>query len=176
VNPADMVLTPTGLLFHRRRFPVTWGRRGITDRKREGDLCTPSGCLRIIATLYRPDRLSPRETPPWAAPIGLQDRWCDAPDHPDYNQLVTEPFGQTNERLRRADPLYDLVMITDWNWPEAVPYRGSAIFLHQWRRMCHPTAGCLAFRRDHLIWIARRAAPGTRLFIRPDGRHRSGEG
>lgn len=160
-----MVLTPTGLRFQGRTFPVTIGRRGVTADKREGDLCTPAGWHRIVATFYRPDRIAPADRPPWAMPIGLRDRWCDDPEHPDYNQLVTEPFGRTNERLRRADPLYDIILVTDWNWPAAVPYEGSAIFLHAWRRPGYPTAGCLAFRRDHLIWIAGRAHPGTRLFV-----------
>ncbi len=69
--------------------------------------------------------------------------------------------------MRRADPLYDIVLITDWNWPVARPGRGSAIFLHQWRKPHHPTEGCIAFRRDHQRWIAARAAPGTRLVV-PD--------
>lgn len=162
-----MVLTPTGLLYRGRRFPVTHGRRGISAAKREGDLCTPAGTLTIIGALYRPDRIAPRDVPPWAMPIGLRDRWCDDPDHPDYNRLVHKPFGRSDERLRRADPLYDMVMLTDWNWPLAIPWEGSAIFLHAWRRPGHPTAGCLGFRRDHLIWIANRAGPGTRLLIRP---------
>ncbi len=162
-----MLLLPGGLWFRGRRLPVTWGRGGISAAKREGDGCTPAGLLRIVGTLYRPDRIAPGDVPPWARPIGLQDRWCDAPDHPDYNHLVRKAFGATNERLRRADPLYDLLMVTDWNWPDAVPGRGSAIFLHGWRRLGHPTAGCLAFRRDHLIWLANRAPPGTRLIIPP---------
>lgn len=161
-----MVLTPTGLRYLGRTFPVSHGRSGISAHKREGDGATPAGTHRIIGTLYRPDRIAALDVPPWAAPIGLQDRWCDAPDHPAYNHMVHEPFGKTDERLRRADPLYDIILLTDWNWPNAIPYRGSAIFLHGWRRPCYPTAGCLAFRRDHLIWIARHAAPGTRLIIR----------
>jgi L,D-peptidoglycan transpeptidase YkuD (ErfK/YbiS/YcfS/YnhG family) len=167
VSPADMVLTPMGLRYRGRMFPVSIGRNGVATQKREGDGCTPAGVLRIVATLYRPDRIEPRDVPSWALPIGLRDRWCDVPEHPNYNHLVRAPFGKTNERLRRADPLYDIILITDWNWPDAVPYRGSAIFVHAWRRPGYPTAGCLAFRRDHLIWIANRAAPGTRLFIRP---------
>ena len=165
MSPNDLVLTPLGLRYQGRLFPVSHGRNGISDRKREGDGATPAGTHLIIGTLYRPDRIAAAEVPPWAVPIGLRDRWCDAPEHPDYNHLVREPFGQSEEKLRRADPLYDVILLTDWNWPEAVPYRGSAIFLHGWRRPGYPTAGCLAFRRDHLIWIAGRAAPGTRLIV-----------
>ncbi|PKP67891.1 MAG: hypothetical protein CVT83_07680, partial [Alphaproteobacteria bacterium HGW-Alphaproteobacteria-5] len=63
------------------------------------------------------------------------------------------------------DPLYDLILPLDWNWPEARPGKGSAIFIHQWRRPGHPTAGCLAFARRDLLFIARHAAPGSRVII-----------
>lgn len=160
-----MVLTPTGLRFRSRRFPVTIGRGGIMTNKREGDGGTPAGVHQIIALLYRPDRVSASALPGWATPIGLEDRWCDAPDHPDYNHLVRKPFGASQERLRRGDPLYDVILVTNWNWPDAIPYRGSAIFLHAWRRPGYPTAGCLGFDRHDLLWIANRVVPGQRLVV-----------
>lgn len=131
--------------------------------KREGDSATPVGIHHIVGMLYRPDRMSPPA--PWAIPIGPLDLWSDDCSDSRYNQLVTSPHPFSHERLRRADPLYDLVLLTDWNWPNAVPDHGSAIFLHQWRRPGYPTEGCVAFRRDHLHWIAERVAPGTRLII-----------
>lgn len=161
-----MVLTPTGLRFRNRLFPVTIGRGGVIANKREGDGGTPAGVHHIVGLLYRPDRIGASALPGWATPIGLQDRWCDAPDHPDYNHMVQKPFGASQERLRRADPLYDVILITDWNWPDAIPYRGSAIFLHAWRRPGYPTAGCIGFHPDHLIWISNRILPGQRLVIR----------
>jgi len=68
--------------------------------------------------------------------------------------------------MRRADPLYDLVLVTDWNWPDAEPGRGSCIFAHQWRRPGFPTAGCVAFRPDHLRRIAAMLSPGARLIVK----------
>ncbi|WP_417806574.1 L,D-transpeptidase family protein [Thioclava sp.] len=158
-----MRLTPLGLRFRGRRFPVQIGRGGITTHKREGDGATPTGTLRVVRILYRADRLSAPQD--WAEAIGPRDLWCDAPDHPDYNQHVSAPFAASHEPLRRADPLYDIVLVTDWNYPDAQPGKGSAIFLHQRRRAGYPTAGCLAFRRDHLIWIAQRITPGEALDI-----------
>jgi L,D-peptidoglycan transpeptidase YkuD (ErfK/YbiS/YcfS/YnhG family) len=79
---------------------------------------------------------------------------------------VRAPYGGSHERLRRADPLYDLVIVTDWNWPEAEAGKGSAIFLHQWRRGGYPTEGCVAFARADLHWIAARIEIGTRLIVR----------
>ncbi|MCV2867204.1 L,D-transpeptidase family protein [Defluviimonas sp. WL0002] len=163
---SELVLTPTGLRFLGRILPVTWGRGGIRSDKREGDGATPVGVHRTLGLLYRPDRIPVDRLPPWAIPIRLEDRWCDAPEHPDYNHLVRKPFGKSQERLRRADPLYDLILPLDWNWPDAQPGRGSAIFIHQWRRPGFPTAGCLALSRRDLLFVARNAAPGTRVVVR----------
>ncbi|MEX0368435.1 MAG: L,D-transpeptidase [Ruegeria sp.] len=163
MSPHDLVLTPQGVRFCRRRFPCAIGKGGLSTDKREGDGVTPTGIHRIVGMLYRPDRITAPAS--WAQPIGPGDLWSDDVRDASYNHLVRAPYGHSHERLRRADPLYDLVLITDWNWPNAVPGRGSAIFLHQWRRPSYPTEGCVAFRRDHLRWIAERIAPGTRLII-----------
>tara|TARA_R110002096_G_scaffold80453_6_gene188560 strand:+ start:3476 stop:4018 length:543 start_codon:yes stop_codon:yes gene_type:complete len=161
----DLVITPTGVRFLGRRFGCTIGRGGVTRDKREGDAATPAGSHRIMDMLYRPDRLRGADLPPWARPIGLRDLWSDDPRDPDYNHLVRAPHRYGHEQMRRADPLYDLVMITDWNWPRAVPGKGSAIFVHSWRRPCFPTAGCVALARPDLLWIAARIQPGARLLI-----------
>ena len=167
MTPLDMVLTPTGLRFQGRRFACTIGRGGVVaaERKREGDGGTPTGTHRIVGMLYRPDRMA-RPTD-WALPIGPSDLWSDDVRDPDYNLMVRAPHGFSHERLRRADPQYDLVLITDWNWPYSVPGRGSAIFIHRWRRPCAPTAGCVALAPQDLLWIAQRLRPQSRLIVRP---------
>ncbi len=157
-----MRLTPRGLLFAGRLLPTVVGRGGISSEKREGDGATPTGLHHILACYYRPDRVPPPA--PWAIPIGLRDLWSDAPDDPAYNCLVKAPYAPSHEKMRRADPLYDIVLTSDWNVP-ATPGAGSAIFLHRWRKRGHPTEGCLAFAPAHIAWIAARAAPGTALRI-----------
>ncbi|WP_172677902.1 L,D-transpeptidase [Ruegeria sp. 6PALISEP08] len=163
MTPGDLVLTPRGVRFLGRTFPCSIGKGGLSNSKREGDGATPTGCHRIVGMLYRADRIVTPSS--WARPIGPQDLWSDDVSDSHYNQMVSVPHAFSHERLRRADPLYDLVLLTDWNWPNAVPGRGSAIFLHQWRRPGYPTEGCIAFRRNHLYWIAGRIALGTRLII-----------
>ncbi|TNC71846.1 L,D-transpeptidase family protein [Rubellimicrobium roseum] len=162
--PEDLVVTPRGLRFRGRVFPCTRGRRGLTDDKREGDGCTPKGAHGIAGVLYRPDRM----TPPTAAatPIRPGDLWSDDPRDARYNGPVRAPYGPSHERLRRADPLYDLVLVTDWNMGPARPGRGSAIFVHRWRRPGAPTAGCIALRPSDLRWIAARLTPRSRLVVR----------
>lgn len=158
-----ITLTPQGLRVQNRILPCAIGRGGITTDKREGDGATPAGTLHIAECWYRPDRLPPPA--PWARPIGPGDLWCDDSSHPAYNHHARAPLAASHENLRRADPLYDIILTTDWNWPEATPGRGSAIFLHQWRRPGYPTAGCIAMARTDLVWLAAQAAPGTRLIL-----------
>lgn len=162
----DLHISPLGARFMNRRFACSVGRCGFTDNKREGDGATPLGVHRIVGMLYRPDRIAARALPYWARPIRLGDLWSDDSTDPDYNALVTAPHPYRYETLRRADPLYDLILITDWNWPDATAGLGSAIFLHRWRRPCYPTAGCVAFTPKDLLWIAQRLQPETRLIIR----------
>lgn len=158
-----MALTPQGLRFGGVLYPCTIGRGGISRRKKEGDGATPRGVHRIVGMLYRPDRMA-RPTD-WAVPIRPGDLWSDDPDDAAYNTMVAAPYTPSHEVLRRPDPLYDLVILTDWNWPYAVPGRGSAIFIHQWRRPGFPTEGCVALRRDHLHAIAPRIRHRTRLIV-----------
>lgn len=163
MTPHDLVLTPGGLRFAGRLWPCTIGRGGIRADKREGDGATPRGTHAITGMLYRPDRMA-RPTP-WARPILPGDLWSDDPTAPEYNHATRAPYDPSHERLRRADPLYDLVLLTNWNWPDAQPGRGSAIFIHQWRRPGFPTEGCVALSRANLHAIARRITPATRLIV-----------
>ena len=164
MTPRDLVLTPMGVRFGGLVWPCTIGRGGVRRDKREGDGATPTGIHRITGMLFRPDRIA--HPAPWATPIRPRDLWCDDPAHPAYNRPVRTPFGASHEKLRRADRLYDLVLLTDWN-QGGTPGAGSAIFLHRWRKPGHPTEGCIAFRPDHLNRIARRVRPGTRLIVYP---------
>jgi L,D-peptidoglycan transpeptidase YkuD (ErfK/YbiS/YcfS/YnhG family) len=159
-----MVLTPMGVRFGGRVFPCSIGKGGVTGDKREGDGATPRGQHQIVGMLFRPDRMARPNG--WAVPIGPSDLWSDDLCDPAYNHKVRAPHGFSHERLRRSDPLYDLIVLTDWNWPDACPGRGSAIFMHQWRRPGYPTEGCVALRRDHIHWIAGQIPKGTRLIIR----------
>lgn len=158
-------LTPRGLLVDGRLYPCSLGRGGITLAKREGDGATPAGPLTVLGLWYRADRIA--RPAPWARAIGPGDLWSDDPADPAYNHPVRAPHGHSHERLRRADRLYDLVLHTDWNHPRATPGRGSAIFIHRWRKPGHPTEGCLALPPAVLRRLARRLAPGTAILVPP---------
>jgi L,D-peptidoglycan transpeptidase YkuD (ErfK/YbiS/YcfS/YnhG family) len=160
-GPRDLVVGPWGARFRGRFFPCAVGRGGVGEKRAEGDGVTPAGRHRIEAVLRRRDRL-----PGPGAPIHPRDGWSDDPEDPAYNRQVRRPHRFRHEVLARADPMYDLVAVLDWNRHPAVKDRGSAIFLHVWRRPRHPTAGCIAIRRADLAWILARWTPRDRVVVR----------
>ncbi|MEM8787889.1 MAG: L,D-transpeptidase family protein [Pseudomonadota bacterium] len=168
MSATDLVADRGGARFRGRRFPCTLGRSGVTDAKSEGDGATPRGTHRFIGLLYRPDRVSRGALPGWALPIGPFDLWSDDPADPDYNGYLPHAAGHAygHEKLRRADPLYDVILLTDWNWPSAEKGRGSAIFVHTWRRPGCPTEGCIGLARADLLWIVNRLRVQDRLIVR----------
>ena len=43
--------------------------------------------------------------------------------------------------------------------------RGSAIFIHQWRREGYPTEGCIALSKENLLRVAKFIDFGSKLII-----------
>ncbi|MBW7922249.1 MAG: L,D-transpeptidase family protein [Rubellimicrobium sp.] len=159
-----LVLRPDGLWQGATRWPCSIGRSGITRDKHEGDGATPAGVWRVTAMLYRPDRLAPPVS--WARPIAPGDLWSDDPADPDYNLPVRAPHPFSHEEMWRADALYDLILVTDWN-AARVPRRGSAIFVHEWRGPDVPTEGCIALPRAALHVIAAGLEQGAPVVVGP---------
>ncbi|MBV8851229.1 MAG: L,D-transpeptidase family protein [Methylobacteriaceae bacterium] len=139
--------TPRGwLIAGATQIPCAIGRSGIGRGKFEGDGKTPAGRFAIPHFFCRADRRL-RPGPSLAArPIRRDDAWCDDPRDRRYNCLMRLPEGSSDERLWRADHLYDVIGILDYNIRPRVRGRGSAIFLHLARPDLSPTAGCVALR------------------------------
>lgn len=126
------------------------GLGGISALKGEGDGATPIGRFRLLAALYRADRVGPPGGNLPLREIRVDDGWVDDPGSAAYNLFVRLPFSASHERLMRDDQLYDVVVIIDHNRTPRVRGRGSAVFLHCARPGLTPTAGCLALPYD--VW------------------------
>ncbi len=163
----DLVVSARGVArFRGRALRCAVGRGGFVQTKAEGDGAAPLGVFALEAALYRPDRLPPPATRLPVAPIRSWSGWSDDPRDPAYNLPVRLPHAYGAERLRRPDPLYDLVVVFDANRHPPEPGAGSALFLHLWRRPRFPTAGCVAFARSDLLWLLSRLERRTRLILR----------
>jgi L,D-peptidoglycan transpeptidase YkuD (ErfK/YbiS/YcfS/YnhG family) len=148
------------------KAPCALGRAGIGGRKREGDGRTPSGQYGLVAVLYRPDRLRRPATGLPVMPLRPDMGWCDDPADPHYNREVRLPFAASHEALWRADHVYDLVVILDYNLEKPVRGAGSAIFLHLAKPGFTPTEGCVAVSLPTMRRLLATAGPGTFLDIR----------
>ncbi len=164
---ADVVIDRLGARCFGRRLPCAIGRAGRTSAKREGDGASLIGRFAFEAVYFRPDRTPRPKTALATIPIRPFDGWSDDPADPRYNAPVRLPSGFGAENLRRADPLYDLVLVTDANRHPTIPGAGSALFVHCWRRPRFPTAGCVAFDRRDLIWLIEKLTPRSRLLLQP---------
>ena len=141
------------------------GRTGIAATRREGDGSTPFGRLPLREVLYRADRgKRPRTALPVRA-IRDRDGWCDDPLEANYNRLVALPSRLSGEGLKRADHLYDIVIVLGYNDGPRVKGRGSAIFVHLARPGYTPTDGCIALTRRDIVQLLARARRGSAILV-----------
>jgi L,D-peptidoglycan transpeptidase YkuD (ErfK/YbiS/YcfS/YnhG family) len=159
-NPSRGWLTLLG-----QTVPVALGRGGITSNKREGDGGTPRGSFRPRRLWWRADRHPrPRTALPVRA-IGPADAWCEDPASRHYNRPVRLEPGQSADRLRRDDHLYDFIIEIDHNTAPRISGRGSAVFLHLARPDFSPTAGCVSMTRPAMLRLLERIGPQSRIVI-----------
>lgn len=120
------------------------GRSGVGMLKREGDGHTPRAALRLLYGFWRSDRIARPFTRLPLLPSRKTMVWCDDPKSASYNRLSRLPLKESHETMCRADRLYDIVIVMDWNISSRRRGAGSAIFLHLARRGYKPTEGCIA--------------------------------
>jgi L,D-peptidoglycan transpeptidase YkuD (ErfK/YbiS/YcfS/YnhG family) len=147
--------------------PAALGRAGIRALKREGDGATPRGRFPVRQVFYRSDRgPRPRTQLPVRA-IREADGWCDDPADRNYNRLIKLPSRRSAEGLKRADRLYDLVLVLGYNDVPRVRGRGSAIFIHLARPGLTPTDGCIALSQHDLRMLLAQLRPDSTVSILP---------
>lgn len=137
------------------------GRSGRTARKREGDGATPIAAMALLDGYVRRDRLRTVTSRFPLTPIDPQLLWCDAPGHPIYNRPTRRPLSASHERMARADGLYDVCLVMDWNIRQRRRNAGSAIFFHLIRPGYQPTEGCIAVSLPTMRRILKVARRGT---------------
>lgn len=143
-------------------LPCAIGRSGVTHAKREGDGATPAGRWRLL-------RFYLRRPAPLLAPARLtrrDDIWCDDARRFLYNRPLRAPSRISHEEMWRADALYDVVGVMDYNILPRIRGRGSAIFFHIATQDLGPTAGCVALRARDMARLAPRLARRAVIEVR----------
>src|SRR6266550_8758448 len=165
-GPVSLTYTAGRLTWPGGETRAACGRGGVRADKREGDGASPEGIFPLLYGFYRADRIARPESGLPITALQPNHGWVDDPTDPNYNRLVTLPYGASHEEMWLADGLYDLVVVIGYNTDPVVPDRGSAIFLHVARPDFSPTAGCIAIARDTLAALLGLLGPGSTITIR----------
>ena len=153
------------LIYGNYKVKCAIGKRGIGIKKREGDLITPSGIYKIKYIFYRPDKIKNLKTKLRKKTINKKMGWCDDPKSKKYNKLINLPFKFNYEKLYRADGIYDIILVLNFNSKPIKRNRGSAIFIHIAKKNYSPTKGCVAIRRADIKILAKKIDKKTLVKI-----------
>ena len=143
------------LIYNNYKVKCALGKRGIGNKKKEGDLITPKGSFKINGILYRPDKVKNLITKLRKKTINKKMGWCDDPKSKKYNQLIKLPSKFNFEKLYRNDDIYDIVFILNFNTNPVKKNKGSAIFVHIAKKNYLPTRGCIAIKKNDIKKLAR---------------------
>ena len=166
VRKAPSINPSRGLLqLGDRTWPCILGKNGISPRKFEGDMKTPSGSFRLLFGFYRIDRVNDLNTLLPMRAINPGSGWCDDPLNANYNRPVKLPFRASHEVLLRKDRLYDIVIVMDHNFSKRTRNRGSAVFFHLTDGKPY-TAGCIAISADVMKQLLPRLSKNTKMVIK----------
>jgi L,D-peptidoglycan transpeptidase YkuD (ErfK/YbiS/YcfS/YnhG family) len=148
-------------------WPAWLGRRGVSERKREGDRTTPAGAFGIWPVMYG---IAPNPGVRYRyRRIVCGDWWVEDSRSPYYNQFrhvrcgARPPFRITSEDMSRSPTAYRHLAVIRYNMDPVVPGRGSGIFLHV--STGRPTLGCASLALPHLLKTIRWLRPGREPLI-----------
>ena len=153
------------LFYNNYRIKCALGKRGIGEKRKEGDFITPIGFFKIKLVLYRKDRIKKLDTVFKKKEIKKNMGWCDDPKSKKYNKLITTPLGFNYEKLFRKDNIYDIILVLNYNMKPVKKNKGSAIFIHVAKREYNYTKGCVAIRKHHLLKLVRYLKLDTHIKI-----------
>jgi len=153
------------LTYGNYRVKCAVGKRGIKRKKKEGDLSTPKGTFQVKKVYYRHDKVKNLKTIFKKIVIRKNMGWCDDPRSNRYNKLIKYPFKYKSEKLFRADNIYDIILVLNFNMSPIKKYKGSAIFIHVAKRKFSPTKGCVALEKKELRKLLKTLKKNSKIKI-----------
>lgn len=130
----------------RLQTPGIMGRNGMSNNRTVGDKTTPIGLFRLNTPFGQCD---PQEGfPADYIKVGKRHVWSDL-----TNRLV-EDADLEGERVgtKGYRGYYDYALDAGFN-VNAIPDRGSALFLHCWKAGRVDTSGCVAIPKEQMAYI-----------------------
>ena len=154
------------LLIDDFKFKCSIGKKGVCNKKFEGDLKTPKGIFNLGNIYYRSDRVQKPFSKLKSISIKKNMGWCDDPDSKFYNKLIKikKNLKIGHEKLYRKDHKYDFFILIKYNYKNPTKLKGSAIFLHLTKNYL-PTKGCIALCEKDFLVLAKLINKKTKIKI-----------
>ena len=152
------------LTFNNYKAKCSVGKRGIGQKRKEGDLITPKGKYKIKYIMYRKDRVKIQSKIKKII-IKKEMGWCDDPNSRHYNKIIKLPSSYKYEKLYKKENIYDIIIVLNYNMDPIVKNKGSAIFIHVAKKNYKKTEGCIAVKKIHLLKIAKDLKKKTMVLI-----------
>ena len=146
-------------------FECCIGKKGTTNKKKEGDFKTPLGIFTIGKLFFRKDRVKKPQTSLGTREIKGNMGWCNDIRHPrKYNRLIKINNKIKHEKLKRHDYKYDLLIPINYNTKKPLIGLGSCIFIHL-NKNYKPTAGCIALKKNDFLIMLKLIQKNTKIRI-----------
>lgn len=154
------------LLIDDFKFRCSIGKKGVCNKKVEGDLTTPKGIFNLGNIYYRSDRVKKPFSKLKSISIKKNMGWCDDPNSKFYNKLIKikKNLKISYERLYRKDHKYNFFILIKYNYKNPIMLKGSAIFLHLTKNYT-PTKGCVALSKKDFLILAKLINRKTKIKI-----------
>tara|TARA_B100001540_G_C15799993_1_gene639497 strand:- start:1904 stop:2410 length:507 start_codon:yes stop_codon:yes gene_type:complete len=146
-------------------FECSIGKKGITNKKIEGDNKTPKGLFKLGSIYYRPDRVKKLKSKIMFKKIKSNMGWCnDIKDKKNYNKLINLKKNFKGEKLYRKDYKYNYFIPILYNTKKRILGKGSAIFLHLTKNY-KGTVGCVALKKKDFLILIKLINKNTKIKI-----------
>ena len=149
----DLILKNNFVYFKDYKAKCAIGKRGITNKKVEGDKCTPRGRFKLKYIFYRKERVKNINSKLKIIPIKKNFGWCDDVRSKYYNKFIKLPSKYKAEKLYLRLNIYDIIVVIDYNLNPVRKKKGSAIFVHIAKKNYSPTLGCIALSKKNLKYL-----------------------
>ena len=161
-----IIVKKSGYLNYKNfKFRCALGKNGIRQKKREGDFVTPKGKYKLIKIYYRADRIKKVRSPLKKIKIKKNMGWCDDVNSKYYNKQIEINKKISHEKLYRKDSVYDIVVVLNYNLNPIIKSKGSAIFLHVAKKNYNKTQGCIALKKNELLYLVSKIKKNTQIRI-----------
>ncbi len=164
----DIYIVKNKLTINGMIFKCAYGKNGFTDKKIEGDNCTPIGSYTLRRVFYRADKITTPVVGGGTVPIAINEfmGWADDKNAPQYNTMIEFPYSYSAEKMYRDDDVYDVIVEIGYNDSPPIAGRGSAIFFHIARADYTGTEGCVAVKLEHMLQILPLLTKGSVMHIK----------